>query len=751
MFPVKPVAVLSFASSAVTCTDGVIPAPATALVGWTVKASFAAGPTLTTTAAVCVTPTPLIVAVTVFDSATVELKLPVATPLAFVVVPGCVSVLPVPVAASTTVAPAMGLSSASRAVTVIVDALAPVEAVIGDVAATLDRAPETLLAITTTVAVCVTATALMVADTVFDSATGELSVPVVTPSAPVGPPGCVSVLPRPVADSTTVAPGIGLPNPSITVTARDGFGNPIPGATVVLSATGLGNTLTQPGGPTGADGVTTGTLSSPVAESKTVSATINAVAVTQTATVVVIASNVSGARSSVAATSPITASTGASASTITVTARDALDNPIAGATVLLAATGTGNTLTQPGTTTNASGVATGSLSSTVAESKTVTATINGVGVTQTAAVVVNVGPAAKLAFTVQPTSAVAGAGITPSVQVTALDANDNTATGFTGNITVAIGTNPGGGALTGTATVAATAGVASFANLSINKVGTGYTLMASSGSLTVGTSAAFNITPGSATALVFSAQPTNAVAGAAITPAVQVTAQDGNGNTATGFTGTVTVAIGINPSGGTLAGTTTVSAVAGVATFPGLSIDKVGTGYTLSATGAGSTTSAAFNITAGTATALVFSVEPTNTVAGAAITPAVQITAQDGNGNTATGFTGNVTVAIGTNPSTGTLSGTKTVAAVAGVATFPGLSIDKVWTGYTLSATGAGSTTSAAFNVTAGTATALVFSVEPTNAVAGAAITPAVQVTAQDGNGNTATGFTGTVTVAIGT
>jgi len=127
----------------------------------------------------------------------------------------------------------------------------------------------------------------------------------------------------------------------------------------------------------------------------------------------------------------------------------------------------------------------------LAQSKTVTATINGVGVTQTAAVVVNPAAAAKLAFTVQPTSAVAGAGITPSVQVTALDANDNTATGFTGNITVAIGTNPGGGALTGTATVAATAGVASFANLSINKVGTGYTLMASSGSLTVGTSAAF--------------------------------------------------------------------------------------------------------------------------------------------------------------------------------------------------------------------------------------------------------------------
>src|SRR5204862_3554778 len=229
----------------------------------------------------------------------------------------------------------------------------------------------------------------------------------------------------------------------------------------------------------------------------------------------------------------------------------------------------------------------------------------------------------------------------------------------------------------------------------------------------------------------------------------QVTAQDGNGNTATGFTGNITVAISTNPSTGTLSGTKTVAAVAGVASFSGLSIDKAGTGYTLTATGAGSTTSAAFNITPATATALVFSVQPTRTAAGAAITPDVQVTAQDGNGNTATGFTGNITVAISTNPSTGTLSGTKTVAAVAGVASFSGLSIDKAGTGYTLTATGAGSTTSAAFNITPATATPLVFSVQPTNTMAGAAITPAVQITAQDGNGNTATGSTGERTVAI--
>src|SRR5204862_3938084 len=136
------------------------------------------------------------------------------------------------------------------------------------------------------------------------------------------------------------------------------------------------------------------------------------------------------------------------------------------------------------------------------------------------------------------------------------------------------------------------------------------------------------------------------------------------------------VAIGTNPGSGTLAGTATVAATAGVASFANLSINKVGTGYTLTATGAGSATSAAFNITAGTATQLVFSVQPSTTPAGAAITPAVQVTAQDAEGNTATGFTGNVTVAIGTNPGSGTLAGTATVAATAGVASFANLSIN---------------------------------------------------------------------------
>src|SRR5213592_1957152 len=305
----------------------------------------------------------------------------------------------------------------------------------------------------------------------------------------------------------------------------------------------------------------------------------------------------------------------------------------------------------------------------------------------------------------------------------------------------AIGANPGGGTLSGTAAVAAAGGVATFPGLSINKAGVGYTLAASATGVSGVTSAAFTVAPGTATQLAFTTQPSNTAAGASITPAVQVTALDGQGNTATGFTGNVTVALGANPGSGTLSGTTTVAAVAGVATFPGLSINKVGTGYTLTANSASlsGTTSTPFNITAGAATQLSFSVQPSNTIAGAAITPAVQVTALDGQGNTATGFTGNVTVALGANPGSGTLSGTTTVAAVAGVATFPGVSINKVGTGYTLtaSATGATGTTSAAFTIAPGAASQLVVSAQPSARTAGAATTPPLQLTAEPAPGTT--------------
>jgi hypothetical protein len=110
------------------------------------------------------------------------------------------------------------------------------------------------------------------------------------------------------------------------------------------------------------------------------------------------------------------------------------------------------------------------------------------------------------------------------------------------------------------------------------------------------------VAPPPATHLVFTVQPSNTTAGSTISPAVQVTAKDDLENTVTTFSGTITVALGANPGGGTLAGTKSVAAVNGVATFSTLSINNPGTGYTLVATttapGVTGTTSATFNIAA---------------------------------------------------------------------------------------------------------------------------------------------------------
>ena len=88
------------------------------------------------------------------------------------------------------------------------------------------------------------------------------------------------------------------------------------------------------------------------------------------------------------------------------------------------------------------------------------------------------GPDSKLIFVQGPTSAVAGAPISPPVTVQIEDAYGN-ATASTATVTLAIGTNAGSGTLGGTLSAAAVNGLVSFGDLSINKVGRGYTLVAS--------------------------------------------------------------------------------------------------------------------------------------------------------------------------------------------------------------------------------------------------------------------------------
>src|SRR2546428_4564504 len=88
-------------------------------------------------------------------------------------------------------------------------------------------------------------------------------------------------------------------------------------------------------------------------------------------------------------------------------------------------------------------------------------------------------------------------------------------------------------------------------------------------------------------------------------------------------------------------------------------------------------TSTAFDITPGTATQLAFAQQPSTTVAGVAISPAVQVTALDAAGNPVPGFTGSVAVTLGTKPGGSTPRDTTTVEAVYCVASNADLSANK--------------------------------------------------------------------------
>ncbi len=89
------------------------------------------------------------------------------------------------------------------------------------------------------------------------------------------------------------------------------------------------------------------------------------------------------------------------------------------------------------------------------------------------------GPATHVVFLAAPTTVSAGVTIDPAVQVAAEDSTGVTDTLYTGTVTLALGNNPGGATLTGTLTIAAQRGVASFSDLRIDVPGSGYTFTAS--------------------------------------------------------------------------------------------------------------------------------------------------------------------------------------------------------------------------------------------------------------------------------
>src|SRR5205823_7835852 len=224
-------------------------------------------------------------------------------------------------------------------------------------------------------------------------------------------------------------------------------------------------------------------------------------------------------------------------------------------------------------------------------------------------------PPARLEFA-PPANGTAGEPLSPAVRVSAMDSTGSVDTTFHGPVTVTLGEHPAGAVLRGTRAVAAVRGVASFGDLSVNRSGTGYTLVATSPGVRGATSTVFTVAPAAAARLAFTAQPHGATVDSVLTPPVQVTALDTLGNVATSFAANVTVALAPNASGGALGGATTVAAASGVATFADLSVNRAGRGYRLTASAGqlgGATSDSSFDITAAPPTTGDLTVNATTT------------------------------------------------------------------------------------------------------------------------------------------
>ncbi|MFM7317940.1 MAG: malectin domain-containing carbohydrate-binding protein, partial [bacterium] len=268
-----------------------------------------------------------------------------------------------------------------------------------------------------------------------------------------------------------------------------------------------------------------------------------------------------------------------------------------------------------------------------------------------------------------PTKLTAGEAITPSVSVGIVDIYDNP----TGNASVTVTpTGPAGFATQSVATVQTTGGVATFDQLYLNKSGN-YTLTFQSPGLTSITSAEFAVLQGAPARMNYLVQPVTTTAGDSI-PNFSLEVVD-NYDNRTNYTGTVTATA--SGPGSIASGTTTVSGVAGVATFTGLTINTAGT-YTINAAGSGFATrsSNSFTVNPAAPSAMAMTSTIVSGRPGQVLSP-ITLELRDRFGNACTNSSAQVTITPVSGPGVFAPGSSTTVNLVGGVATFSNLVLNK--------------------------------------------------------------------------
>jgi hypothetical protein len=192
------------------------------------------------------------------------------------------------------------------------------------------------------------------------------------------------------------------------------------------------------------------------------------------------------------------------------------------------------------------------------------------------------GPASGAAITTQPAGAGSGSllGTQPVIRI--VDSGGNTVTTSTVNVVASIAS--GTGTLSGTTTIAASSGIATFTNLVVTGTAGAFTLTFTPTSLTAATSNNLTITAGPASKVAITRASVGTERRTAFSTQPQIAIRDASNNTVTSSTAVVTATI-TSGAGGSFVGTTTATASSGLATFIGLGLDgTIGTNYTITYT-----------------------------------------------------------------------------------------------------------------------------------------------------------------------
>ena len=465
------------------------------------------------------------------------------------------------------------------------------------------------------------------------------------------------------------------------------------------------------------------------------------------ATQLVVSTTAAGAASGVAfTTQPV------------IVIRDASGNTVTNATnVVTMAVSTGATLVGTVTATAINGVATfvnAGISGAAGTSYTLTFSANGL--TSATQAVSPFGTATKLTLTTSAAGSASGSAFSTQPQITVRDAFGSIVTSGAASqlaVTMTV-TGAGSPTIVGTSTVTAVNGVAAFTNLGITgAAGSTYTLTYSANGGTI-TAVTQTITPvaGQAKQLAFTTNAGGAASGAPFATQPVVAVRDGYGNAVTaGAAAQLIVSIAVS-SGATLVGTSSATAVNGVASFANVGVSgKSGTSYTLTVS-SDSLTSATQSIvpTPGAPAKLVLTTLAAGAAAGGNNPFAVQpkVSVQDAFGNAVTTSPAVVTMVV---DSGGAVRGTTTATTVAGVATFTNAGISGTGgASYTLSFNANGLAAATQPITVAGSGTKLVLTAPAAGASSGAAFTTQPQVSVLDAfNNPVMTGWIYTVTMTV--